>query len=437
MPYGPHAADDRARMLETIGVASVDELFDDIPERAARGSAPPGRAGARAGALAPAWSRLAARNRVDLASFLGAGAYRHWTPAVVDQMLLRGEWYTAYTPYQPEVSQGTLQSIYEYQSMLAELTGLDVVSASHYDGGAATAEAALMTCRATRRRADPRVARRPSPLPADAADLRRRRGPRRGRDPARRGRAAGGHDGPRGARRASSPTPPGRSPVSSPRSPTSSACSRTCPEIGRLAHAAGALFVSVIEPVSLAVLAPPGEYGADIAAGEGQPLGIPLQYGGPYLGIVACTDPLVRQIPGRLVGQTTDLEGRRAFVMTMRAREQDIRREKAASNICTNQALLALAASIYLAAIGPHGLRDVAARRCRTGVGAGGGPGRRRRAPAPRRALPQRVRRPGAGCPRASTPRCWNGACWPASRPPTCSRTSRRWPTASWCVRPR
>jgi len=133
------------------------------------------------------------------------------------------------------------------------------------------------------------------------------------------------------------------------------------PEVGKLAHGAGALFVSVIEPVSLAVLAPPGEYGADIAAGEGQPLGIPLGYGGPYLGIVSCTDALVRQIPGRLVGQTKDLEGRRAFVMTMRAREQDIRREKAASNICTNQALLALAASIYLAAIGPHGLRDVAA----------------------------------------------------------------------------
>ena len=359
MPYGSHTADDRARMLETIGIASVDELFEAIPEALRAG---PLRLDGPEPELelSARLAGLAARNRVDLASFLGAGAYRHWTPAVVDQMLLRGEWYTAYTPYQPEVSQGTLQSIYEYQSMLAELTGLDVVSASHYDGGAATAEAALMTCRATRRERI-LVSRAVHPhyrqtletyaggagLVADEVPL------------VANGPLAGTTDLGALARLLDDPARPVAGVVAA--QPNVLGLLEDMPEIGRLAHAAGALFVGVIEPVSLAVLAPPGEYGADIAAGEGQPLGIPLQYGGPYLGIVACTDPLVRQIPGRLVGQTSDLDGRRAFVMTMRAREQDIRREKAASNICTNQALLALAASIYLATIGPHGLRDVAA----------------------------------------------------------------------------
>ena len=359
MPYGPHAADDRARMLETIGIETVDELFEDIPE------------GLRAGPLrldepepelllSARLQALAARNRVDLASFLGAGAYRHWTPAAVDQMLLRGEWYTAYTPYQPEVSQGTLQSIYEYQSLLAALTGLDVVSASHYDGGAATAEAALMTCRATRRdrilvsRAVHPHYRQTLETYAEGAGLTVDEVPLVGDGP-----LAGTTDLEALERLLGESDRPVAGVVAA--QPNVLGMLEAMPEIGRLAHAAGALFVSVVEPVSLAVLAPPGEYGADIAAGEGQPLGIPLQYGGPYLGIVACTDALVRQIPGRLVGLTQDLEGRRAFVMTLRAREQDIRRERAASNICTNQALLALAASIYLAAIGPHGLRDVAA----------------------------------------------------------------------------
>jgi len=359
VPYGPHTADDRARMLETIGIASVDELFEAIPEALRAG---PLRLDGPEPELelSARLAGLAARNRVDLASFLGAGAYRHWTPAVVDQMLLRGEWYTAYTPYQPEVSQGTLQSIYEYQSMLAELTGLDVVSASHYDGGAATAEAALMTCRATRRerilvsRAVHPHYRQTLETYASGAGLAAEEVPLVADGP-----LAGTTDLVALARLLDDPARPVAGVVAA--QPNVLGLLEDMPEIGRLAHAAGALFVGVIEPVSLAVLAPPGEYGADIAAGEGQPLGIPLQYGGPYLGIVACTDPLVRQIPGRLVGQTSDLDGRRAFVMTMRAREQDIRREKAASNICTNQALLALAASIYLATIGPHGLRDVAA----------------------------------------------------------------------------
>ena len=359
MPYGPHAADDRARMLEAIGIDSVDALFEDIP------------AGLRAGPLAldepepellltSRLQAMAARNRVDLASFLGAGAYRHWTPAVVDQMLLRGEWYTAYTPYQPEVSQGTLQSIYEYQSLLAELTGLDVVSASHYDGGAATAEAALMTCRATKRerilvsRAVHPHYRATLETYAEGAGLAVDEVPILASGP-----LAGTTDLAALERLLADPGRPVAGVVAA--QPNVLGLLEDMPEVGRLAHAAGALFVAVIEPVSLAVLAPPAEYGADIAAGEGQPLGIPLGYGGPYLGIVACTDPLIRQIPGRLVGMTADLDGKRAFVMTMRAREQDIRREKAASNICTNQALLALAASIYLSTIGPHGLRDVAA----------------------------------------------------------------------------
>ncbi len=358
MPYGPHTAGDRERMLAALGIASVDDLFSDIPE-ALRATSLDLPAPEPELELAARLQRLANRNRTDLASFLGAGVYRHWSPPVVDQILLRGEWYTAYTPYQPEVSQGTLQSIYEYESLLAELVDLDVVSASHYDGAAATAEAALMTCRATRReRVLVSKAVHPHyrqtlaayfggglqlediPLVAD-------------------GDAAGTTDL-AALERLLGDGPPVAGVVAG--QPNFLGLLEPVEEIGRLAHGAGALFVSVIEPVSLAVLAPPGAYGADIAAGEGQPLGIPPQYGGPYLGILASTDALVRQIPGRLVGMTTDVRGQRAYVMTLRAREQDIRRDKAASNICTNQALLALAASVYLAAIGPHGLRDVAAQ---------------------------------------------------------------------------
>src|SRR6185436_4515128 len=358
MPYGPHTADDRGRMLAALGLTSVDQLFEDIPVelRASPLDLPDPEPELE---LAARLTGLASRNRTDLASFLGAGVYRHWSPPAVDQLLLRGEWYTAYTPYQPEISQGTLQSIYEYESLLAELVDLDVVSASHYDGAAATAEAALMTCRATRReRVLVSKAVHPHyrqtlaayfggglelaeiPLVAD-------------------GDAAGTTDLAALERLLADGAPVAGVVAGQ---PNFLGLLEPMAEIGRLAHAAGALFVSVIEPVSLAVLAPPGAYGADIAAGEGQPLGIPPQYGGPYLGILASTDGLVRQIPGRLVGMTTDVRGQRAYVMTLRAREQDIRRDKAASNICTNKALLALAASIYLATIGPHGLRDVAAQ---------------------------------------------------------------------------
>ena len=359
MPYGPHAAADRERMLEALGHDSVDRLFDDIPPelRASPLDLPEPEPELE---LSARLTALAGRNRVDLASFLGAGVYRHWTPAVVDQLLLRGEWYTAYTPYQPEISQGTLQSIYEYESLLAELVDLDIVSASHYDGAAATAEAALMTCRATRRDRV-LISRGVHPHYRGTTQTYFHGGLELDEIPlVADGPAAGTTDLVALERMLADPDRPVAGVIAA--QPDFLGLLEPMPEIARLTHAAGALFVAVIEPISLAVLAPPGEYGADIAAGEGQPLGIAPQYGGPYLGILASTDALVRQIPGRLVGMTSDLDGRRAYVMTMRAREQDIRRDKAASNICTNQALLALAASIYLATIGPHGLRDVAAQ---------------------------------------------------------------------------
>jgi glycine dehydrogenase subunit 1 len=355
MTYGPHTASDRERMLGALGLDSIDGLFDDIPA-AMRATGLDLPAALDELSLARRLETLAARNQPGLTSFLGAGAYRHHIPATVDAILSRGEFYTAYTPYQPEISQGTLQTIYEYQSLIAQMTGLDVVSASHYDGGAATAEAALMTVRQTKRdrvlvsRAvhrhfvdttrtyfeGGRLALDELPTTADGTT-----------DLAALEKALADPDRPVAGVLLGQPNAFG---ILEPMA-----------EAARLAHAAGALFVAVVEPVSLAVLAAPGDYGADICVGEGQPLGISLQYGGPYLGLLAARSDLVRQVPGRLVGRTTDVDGRRAFVMTLRAREQDIRRDKAASNICTNQALCALAATVYVATLGPHGLRDVAA----------------------------------------------------------------------------
>ncbi len=355
MAYSPHTVDDRQQMLAALGIESVDALFADIPPAVrARGlDLPPALDEL---SLARRLETLAGRNRVELASFLGAGAYRHHIPPTVDQILSRGEFYTAYTPYQPEISQGTLQTIYEYQSLIAQLTGLDVVSASHYDGAAATAEAALMAVRATRRE---RV------LVSRAIH-------RHYVDTIRTyfsgGRlvvdelptlADGTTDLAALARELADPAHPVAGVLLG--QPNAFGLLEPMSAASQLAHAAGALLVAVVEPISLAVLAPPVEYGADIAVGEGQPLGIPLQYGGPYLGLLAATSELVRQVPGRLVGRTADVDGRRAYVMTLRAREQDIRRDKAASNICTNQALCALAATVYLATLGPHGLHDVAA----------------------------------------------------------------------------
>jgi glycine dehydrogenase subunit 1 len=378
--YGPHTPESRAQMLAALGLDSVEALFDDIPGPVhAQGLDLPAPVSELE--LSRELAALADRNRVGLSSFLGAGVYRHHIPAAVDTVISRGEFYTAYTPYQPEISQGTLQTIYEFQSLLGELMGLPVVSASHYDGASATAEAALMAVRATRR---DRV------LVSRAIH-------RHYIETARTYFAPGSRwleelpttpEGTTDLAALEAALADDERPVAGVLlgQPNAFGLLEPMAAAAELAHAAGALFVAVVEPVSLAVLAPPGDYGADIAAGEGQPLGIAPGYGGPYLGLLACTSELIRQIPGRLVGRTTDLEGRRAFVMTLRAREQDIRRDRAASNICTNQALCALAATAYLATLGPHGLRDVAAagaaaaRRLEVAL-AGAGVARLHRAP--------------------------------------------------------
>ncbi|MDQ3879761.1 MAG: aminomethyl-transferring glycine dehydrogenase subunit GcvPA [Chloroflexota bacterium] len=355
MSYSPHTDADRAHMLAAIGAPSVDALFDDIPEplRARRFDVP---APLTELEVRNELARLADRNRLPEVSFLGAGAYRHLIPAAVAEVIRRGEFYTAYTPYQPEVSQGTLQSIYEFQSMICELTGMEVATASHYDGATATAEAALMACRLTGRHriavsraVHPQVRRilatYASGPAIEVVEV-----------------AAALDEGGSGA------TEPGTAAAVLDdtiaclvvQSPNFLGVIEPMPEHADAAHAAGALLVAVVEPISLALLEAPGSYGADIVAAEGQPLGIPLSYGGPYLGLLAARESTVRQLPGRLVGATRDVRGRRGYVLTLQAREQHIRRERAASNICTNQALCALAATAYLAALGPEGVREVA-----------------------------------------------------------------------------
>jgi glycine dehydrogenase subunit 1 len=281
--------------------------------------------------------------------------YRHLVPSVVGEVIGRPEFATAYTPYQPEVSQGTLQSIYEFQSLICELTGMEVASASHYDGATATAEAALMACRLTRRsRVAVSAAINPDyrrvletycsgpgvevvTVPADLAE-----GGTGTTDPG----AVGELGDDVACVVAAQPNFLGQlEPMG---------------ELADAAHAIGARMVAVVEPTSLAVLEAPGAYGADLVAAEGQPLGIPASFGGPYVGLMAARMDSVRQMPGRLVGATRDADGRKGYVLTLQAREQHIRRERAASNICTNQALMALAATAYLAAVGPDGLREVA-----------------------------------------------------------------------------
>lgn len=355
MTYSPHTDADRARMLGAIGVGSVDDLFADIPSavRASEWQVPPPLVEQE---VRHELARLAGRNRIPEISFLGAGVYRHLVPAVVSEVIGRPEFATAYTPYQPEVSQGTLQSIYEFQSLICELTGMEVASASHYDGATATAEAALMACRLTRRS---RVAVSAGVNP----DYRRVletycSGP--GIEvvtvPVDLAEGGTGTTSPDAARDALGDDVACLVAAQ----PNFYGQLEPMRELAATAHDAGAQFVAVVEPTSLALLEAPGDYGADIVTAEGQPLGIPASFGGPYVGLMAARMASVRQMPGRLVGATRDGDGRKGYVLTLQAREQHIRREKAASNICTNQALMALAATTYLSAVGPDGLREVA-----------------------------------------------------------------------------
>ncbi len=357
MPFIPHTKDDVQSMLKVIGVNSIDDLFDEIPADlliSELNGVPDALSEMEIVRLMHA---RAAKDGAPLC-FIGAGAYEHHIPAVVWDIATRGEYYSAYTPYQAEASQGTLQTIYEYQTMITSLTGMYASNASLYDGASGMAEAALMAVRGNRASKSKRVLLASGvnatyqsvaesitgnqELTFDRLPLAIEKGTT---DTA----GLAEHNDPFVALVIQQPSFFG-----------------TLEDIDALtdwAHAKGALVIAVVNPTSLAVLKAPrdwGESGADIVCGEGQPLGVPLSSGGPYFGFMACTQKLIRQMPGRIVGRTTDLDDQPGFTLTLQAREQHIRRSKATSNICTNQGLMVTAATIYLSLLGPLGLKQVA-----------------------------------------------------------------------------
>ncbi len=343
-------------MLRVIGVDDTEQLFDEIPAalRIDKFDAVPAGLGE---ADVTRLMRARAAQDEGTVSFIGAGAYEHHIPAVVWDIATRGEFYSAYTPYQAEASQGTLQVIYEYQSMMASLTGLDVSNASLYDGATAFAEACLMAVRGNRRSKSRQilVSRSVHPLYRAVA----------------RGIVAG-----QGIELVELPLGDGRTDVAALEALDGQDFAAVCLQqptfIGTLddvdtltdrAHANGRFVIAICNPTSLAILRPPGDWGeqgADIACGEGQPLGIPVSGGGPYFGYMVCRSAIVRQMPGRIVGRTVDVDGKPGFTLTLQAREQHIRRSKATSNICTNQGLMVTAATIYLSVLGSEGLRRTA-----------------------------------------------------------------------------
>ncbi|MCL1830630.1 MAG: aminomethyl-transferring glycine dehydrogenase subunit GcvPA [Oscillospiraceae bacterium] len=348
--YLPSTDYQQKEMLDVIGLDSLDALYSDIPEdlKLNRTLAIPN--GKSESEILKFFSELSEMNTVYPSVFRGAGAYRHYIPSIVQSITSKETFLTAYTPYQAELSQGILQSIFEYQTMIAELTGLDVSNASVYDGASAVGEAAAM-CR-DRKRSVTLISAAANPEVIDTITT---------------------YCNSSNYEVALIPVVDGVTDKEALKQllvenvsavyiqqPNFYGQIEDCSDFAEIIHDAGAKFIMGINPIAAAILKTPGECGADIAVGEGQPLGMPLSFGGPYLGFMATTNEMVRKLPGRIVGQTTDDEGRRAFVLTLQAREQHIRREKASSNICSNQALCAMTAAVYMASMGPDGMKDVA-----------------------------------------------------------------------------
>ena len=351
MSYYPHTDNDRAEMLKVIGVNRVEDLFADVPERVRF---------PRLNLPGPLSEMETLRELMELADinahaqryplFLGAGVYNHFSPSVVNHMLLRGEFLTAYTPYQPEISQGTLQVIYEYQSMICALTGMEAANASHYDGATSLAEAAVMAYHHFREK-------RKKIILSSAVHPQYRAVMRTYMQGAGLTLTGDEQDDDLAAlvNRVDADTA-----LLVVQTPNFFGQIENLAGVAAHVHAQGALLCVVADPIALGLLKPPGQFGADIVVGEGQSLGIPLSFGGPYLGFFATRKEYVRKMAGRLVGEARDKNGQRGFVLTLATREQHIKREKATSNICTNQGLLALAATVYLSLLGKNGLRRVA-----------------------------------------------------------------------------
>jgi glycine dehydrogenase subunit 1 len=352
MEYMPNTSDDHRAMLGTIGVERFDDLIQEIPASVRL---------KRPLAVAPALTELEVRREIGglldrnadgnrYVCFLGAGAYDHAIPSIVPFLASRSEFSTSYTPYQAEMSQGLLQTIFEFQTMVCELTGMDVANASMYDGASALAEGALMACRVTKRaKLVTAGAVHPHHRAVLATYLQGIAHPIHDV-----GLADGRTDLKALERAVSKDTA-----AVLIQHPNFLGNLEDVEAVARIAHGHGALVVSSVDPLSLGLLAPPGSWGADIAVGEGQALGNAMSFGGPFVGFMATKKEFMRQLPGRIVGATVDTKGRPGYCLTLQAREQHIRRERATSNICTNQALMALTASIYLATLGPHGLREV------------------------------------------------------------------------------